>query len=269
MLKKSRVRLICAAGIVGVFSVSGCSSVNDVIKSGTDNYHGVPDSYKALHIDNGVAERQRQKSETIIGAKIKQMNMAGKYGYTPVFGDEAKFEMVLTSDSIIVDATWISEKGVFALGEYNAVRAKTGNRSALAWIELVASGVTEMLNELDDAGIGFKLAIEYSGSADGHPVGNALCYKGEWGYISMGGNDVMLNGAPSSFVMKPGQFVSSNAELAFLRAYSLSVWTRGMLGASASHFQIDEKFNLRTYKQRGEQFRVIQLKLEIVEEDDE
>lgn len=238
MIKKTMSVIGCVA-ILG-----GCTSLTDLMTSNINATTGAPSNFGKV---------QKRKVEKILNSSVREINTTFIKDYQSNFsGAEFKTTLVPTSDGYKIKFNWTSPKGFFPPGEYNIKRIPDGTeRSAMAFLDLVVSGITGMANDLDEIGEEYELHATYHGVADGLPIkGSGILYRNEYGTVVLPKDVTILNGKARGFIIRPFDKVN-NQQLAALRAYSM----RDFVQSAAPNKLIGSSYRVSVVPSKGIEHR--------------
>jgi len=243
-----------ASAIIAAMTLSGCSSSNQLISSGTQPVNGAP-IYRQP--PPSTAQRLEDRAQQIYSATGKALE--GLIAYAKLHPDEFEDVSVQKVGATTEVKFVSSKKGFFPAGIYVLNRIeKAQDRHGVVFTDLVVNATREVLEVVKGAAGQVEIEATYAAQADGLPVRN-LRYRGEFGaLVNLPPEITSLNGKPATIRITKGQSID-NVQLAALRAVSLSTFVHGALNSHA----IKDRFVLTTTNERGIEHRWVELTVKI------
>ena len=228
-------------GLFALLIATACTTPIGSLDYGNDARYGMP------------SQHVLGSEDTVLEHKLNEV--IAKLDFEPLEGTQVDARVkrtVLDSETVIdLNITWTTNKAFFPLGVHDVRRVvQYENQELLEFMEYLVGFVHLFKAELEEMGhYDFEILAEYTGSADGVPIkSSGIRYQGEYGLVAV---DADFMGRDATFYIEKGDLVS-NAELALLRAVSLNLTMKSLLGAD---IETVDSYTVRTYGTRGSNYR--------------
>lgn len=241
-----------ALTLASTLILASCASSNDAITARVDLTNGAP-----LYRSPPAPQKSplELRAEAIYSAADDELAKMLRWG-PPTSVTNVKVEKVNLATKVTFTST---PKGFFPPGAYALQHVlRSEDRSGVVFMDLVTTAMRKVVDRAKaevGAGIDISFQATYSAQADGLPA-RTLRYKGEYGNVLLPSTLTTLNGKPVDVRIAKGQLIN-NAELAALRAVSLSSFVHGALDP----YKIADKFVLTTTDARGLEERWVKVEL--------